>query len=287
MIARLARIALICLFIPLFAAPAFAQEKYPVGRIIALEGVTYVINGENRLKMRVDDPVYLYNTIRTGPHARALILLIDDTEIILGEDSEFVIDEYVFDPYDPEENSARFSIVRGVFQFVSGMINKRSKPDVKIETAYGSIGIRGTMFWGGKMKDRETYGVFVQEGEVEFNSDGGNVSLPAGTGTFLTGRDAAPLPANAWRPMKVSWAAQTVAFNNEARLKQIIEEEMIRNIQRRHEYRKIMWPYKEMPYGGYGDEDDPHTREFRELKQRHRDRMRLHDQRMREWQRND
>ena len=41
---------------------------------------------------------------------------------------------YIFDPDNLSDNMGRFSILKGVFIFTSGLLTKASRPDVKIET---------------------------------------------------------------------------------------------------------------------------------------------------------
>lgn len=174
---------------------AFAQAPQPIGSVVETEGSVTFSGANGTSAARPQDNIYPYATIKTGPQSRALILLIDDTEITLGENAELTLDEYVFDPGDPQENKGRFSFLRGAFVYVSGMLAKRSPPDVTLKTSYGSIGIRGTTVWGGPVDDG--FGVFVENGEVLFNGESGSVRVPQGAGTFLK-RGLAPRPANAW-----------------------------------------------------------------------------------------
>lgn len=273
-----ARLVLFVLpFLLLSILPAAAQQAYPIGRIVALEGEASF----GTAPAHVEDPVYMYNTITTGQDSKVLVLLIDDTQLTLGENSELTFDEFVFDPYDAEENKARVSVARGAFKWVSGMISKRKEPDVKINTAYGAIGIRGTIIWGGRTEGG--YGVFVQEGEALVQAlIGDGVAVPAGTGTIIPDKQAAPRPANVWKPARIDDALRTVTFRDKGRAIAMVQNQMLRNIERRHEYRKIMWPYKPQRWSPPSDIEDTRSRDFREQPQRHEQRMREHDQRMRD-----
>ena len=116
-------------FCILFCLPAQAQqsrEHYPIGQIVQMEGKAWYISPDKRKKtLRVDDPIYLNSVVETAPGAKLLILFIDDTQLTLGENTNLVIDEYIFDPYDAEENEAAFDIMKGTFHMLSGMIGKR------------------------------------------------------------------------------------------------------------------------------------------------------------------
>jgi hypothetical protein len=259
----------IALFI--LVIPAAAQDKFPIGTVIAARGeVRY---GSNGPRMQEEDPVFMHTKVFTGDESRALILLIDDTEISLGSNSEFTIDKFVFDPYDAEENKARFGFARGVFQYISGMISDGSEPEVEIETPYGSIGIRGTVVWGGNIgKD---YGIYVREGKVVFSTDREMVFLSSGTGIFIDRDTARKGAVNAWPRRKLETAKQKIAFPDQERMVRKIEKEMVRNIAKRHEYRKIMWPYKENPGMDYIPEGEtPYSEEFLQLQKSGSDRIR-------------
>ncbi|NCC21323.1 MAG: hypothetical protein EOM26_02545 [Alphaproteobacteria bacterium] len=270
--------ALIFFVIVFVSGPAVAQDHYPVGKVVAIQG--HAALGEG-LKLKPGDSIFMYNTVQTGPGSRLVLLLIDDTEISLGANSQMEINEFVFDPYDSNENRASFGFARGVFQFVSGMISKREEPDVELLTPQGSIGIRGTVVWGGEIDEK--YGVYVAQGKVLFQLPETDVFLPTGTGVLVDPRTGAPGATNAWSPSKLEQALAMVRLQDQKALKQRVEQEMAKNIERRHEYRKIMWPYKEIPYMPPGDPGAfPYSDEFLQQKELHQQRMRHHDERMRD-----
>lgn len=263
---------------------AFAQAPQPIGTLAAVEGqVTFSgTSSAGGAVAKAQDPVYPYTTVRTGSGARALILLIDDTEITLGEDSEVTLDEFVFDPGDAQENKGKFSFGRGAFVYVSGMLADRDPPDVTLQTAYGSIGIRGTTVWGGPVEDG--FGVFVEKGRILFRGDQGDVHVPQGAGTFLR-RGAPPRAANAWPDVKISAMKQRLAF---AQGREVVDrkvrDQMLRNVERRDAYRKIVWPYKPKEWRAPLDprRGAPFTKDFRQQDMRHRQRLQQHDRQLRD-----
>lgn len=276
----LVRFLFLALAFCLAAPAAFAQSKQPVGTIVRTEGDVRFTGENGSVTAHEQDSVYPYSTIKTGPDARALVLFIDDTEMTLGENAELTIDKYVFDPGDATENQGRYSVLRGAFLYVSGMLSHRENPDVKIKTAYGSIGIRGTAVWGGPVK--EGYGIFVQEGDILFSGENGSLDLPQGTGTIIT-NGKPPAPANAWTQEKIQDLREELAFSVPPdEIDQEIENEMLRNIERRQEYRKIVWPYKPQGWEETPDPGNPAmSKEFRQMNEKHRKRLRLHDERLR------
>lgn len=262
---RLFLAAIILVFITL---PARAQDTgyYPVGRILALEGSAWFTTGGNKKTVHVEDPVYMHATLTTNAGGKVLIVFIDDTQLTLAENSELTIDEFIFDPYDAEENEAEFSLPKGAFHWLSGMISKRERPNVKITTGIGSIGIRGTKFWAGEIEGG--YGVFTEEGKVTFEGAWGTAEIPAGESVFI-GRDAPASQNRAfWNSARRDRAIARVTFSSRAGLDDKIRQRLRDNIRERHDWRGRAFPYKPgMDTPVYKPEGDEFfTDEFNEMR---------------------
>ncbi|MBT3400257.1 MAG: FecR domain-containing protein [Rhodospirillaceae bacterium] len=96
--------------------------------------------GEN---VRSGDPVFLGDTIETGPDSGLQIMLMDETIFTIGPDAALIIDEFV---YDPETSAGKVtaSVLKGAFRFVSGRVAKDEPRNMNVKTPVGTIGIRGT-----------------------------------------------------------------------------------------------------------------------------------------------
>lgn len=204
-----------------FALPALANKNaYPIGELIALEGKAFYVGGNSKAQLNIGDPIYFNSTIETGKDAKALILFIDDTQITLAEETVMTMDEYIFDPYDLRENKADFNFLKGAFLWTSGMITAKDPPNVRLDTARGSIGIRGTTVWGG---DTEAgYGVFVADGAVNFTGDWGGVDIPAGKGFILSDTNLAQdlKEPNNWQKPVLDKALKAITFSSPLAQKQ-------------------------------------------------------------------
>lgn len=251
---------------------AYATNKaqYPIGEIVALEGDAYSIGDNGRLGLRQGDPIYFQTQIETGPDARAMIIFIDDTEVTIGGDASLMIDEYMFDPYDAQENKAEFSFMKGAFLWTSGMIAKKDEPDVTLNTPKGSIGIRGTTVWGGLMDDG--YGVFVSDGLVNFAGTWGSAQIPKDKGVFI-GKDAMLGEApESWKETTLGTAFDKVKFRglDKETLRRKIKMMQKANIKKRHDYRGRMFPYKENPFRKKlkGEDDNFFSDEFEDMRNR-------------------
>lgn len=205
----------LCIFInPLYAQEGETPMAATVGKVIVMEGSASIKHPSEASAAEVypDMDVHMNDTIETMENSKLIVLFNDNSEITLSEDASLTIDEYIFDPKNTVENAARFSILDGAFLLRSGFVSKVDDPDVVINTPRGSIGIRGTVVWGGPVNEK--YGVLVQEGLVEVQNTGGKTKVAAGEGTFMTSPSDKPTKPKAWADETVQNAAAMITLNN-------------------------------------------------------------------------
>lgn len=207
----------IALFALVFtAAPAKAQEI--IGVIAEIENTAAILpagspEGTEPTAAQIGQEIHLNDTVITGEDSRAHLLLIDDTEVTLGNNASFLVDEYVFSEETATTNRAKFNILRGPFLFVSGLITKNEDPNVTINTTYGAIGIRGTTVWGGILDDGD-YSVFLLDGEITYQTKRGRVKLTPGQGTSAYSERAIPTRAKIWGQPKIDAAVATITLSD-------------------------------------------------------------------------
>lgn len=143
----------------------------------------------------------------TGPGSIAELRLRDGSLITVGKDSEFVIRDYRI--FRDRPNQALFDLTRGAFRSITGFITKRSHR-YEVRTPVGTIGVRGTDFWGGFGLTAGGLDVIMLEGKgVYVDTPAGRVELDkAGLGTtVVNGRAQAPV---AWGQDKIGRAVATI-----------------------------------------------------------------------------
>ncbi len=205
------------------AITSTTAETVAVGTLIGREGnVAVMTPGGEAHPLSNNAPIHMHDVIETGPQSRALIVLIDNTEITLGENAQLTIDEYIFAEDNAAANKARYSILRGAFLYASGLVAKKDVPDVSVNTPYANIGIRGTSFWGGEIDG--AYGVLVTDGQVSVQSGRGRISVDKGTGTSLAAKTDVPTRAIAWEQEKVDRAVATITMKDNEALRTRITE---------------------------------------------------------------
>ncbi len=186
---------------------AQAMQGEPIGIVtVAIKDVFVKHHGSNEEeKVAIYSDVYQGDTFITKDEESFVqVDFIDKTNITMnGVDSTLTIDEYVFDPKNIEDGKAKFSVLKGSFEFVGGLIDKGAGENVQIDLDFGSIGIRGTKIRR-SMKDAECW-IFLEDGEIRVFNDGGEVFLKPGDGTRMGAKTKAPTPAKPWSVENIEW----------------------------------------------------------------------------------
>ncbi|TVR80903.1 MAG: hypothetical protein EA405_09585 [Rhodospirillales bacterium] len=118
----------------------------PIGTVDSLQGAATSTRVDGSVvTLDVGDPVFADDLVSTAADSAIGIVFVDGTVVSLGGSSRIVLDELVYDP-GGASGALTFSVVEGVFVFVSGAVAKTGPDAMVIETPVASIGIRGTVF---------------------------------------------------------------------------------------------------------------------------------------------
>jgi hypothetical protein len=129
----------------LIPVPATASCDDPcVGHVQQVEGQVQIKRGGSLITLKAGDQINLNDQIITGVNSYALVAFKDDTQITLAEKTSIVVDSFVYDPNS--HSGAVMSWAEGAFQYVSGLLVNKKELDRRIETSFGTLGIRGTEF---------------------------------------------------------------------------------------------------------------------------------------------
>ena len=123
------------------ASEKVSIEKQLVGIVGATSGV---IKTETR-ELKPGDKIYLNETIFAGTGSGTQILLLDQSTFTIGEDSEVVMDTFVFDP-STNDGKIVASVKQGSLKVISGLISKNNPDNLTVEVPEGTLGSRGTEF---------------------------------------------------------------------------------------------------------------------------------------------
>ena len=152
----------------------------PIGVAANVTGDVY---GDSlNARMRAGEHLRFGQRVQTGIQSAVDLMFIDETQVLLGERSEIIIDSFVFDPPPDSTVTWDMKALSGVLRFVSG----GAKMNVNIATQITNIGIRGTAF-DLKAGVHETE-IAVYEGAVAVTVDAGEVLVRAGE-VYAVGAD--------------------------------------------------------------------------------------------------
>jgi len=200
-----------------FAFPALAQTGADmselIGHVSRVQNDASVARNGHETDLLSDAPLHLDDTVMTAADARLEITFVDGTTLTLGEKASITLDSYVYTPTQAG-NQLAVSVVQGAFYFVSGQMGKQADRDMSVRTAYATIGIRGTTFWGGPLDN--PLDVLLLDGKVEVQTPGGAVVLDQpGKGTTIKAPGQKPTPPTSWAEDKRQRAFATITFKRQ------------------------------------------------------------------------
>lgn len=155
--------------------------------------------------------VRFMDTIVTGADSRAEMVLIDDSVVTVGDNTELTIDEMVFEP--GKRSVGLLTLTKGVFRMVSGNVNKVVGGKLTLRTPIATIGVRGTDFWGLQEKNKLTMAL-IDNGVIEITgADGVTITLdtPLQAVVIERGQPTPTTPINL-TVEQLNEAAKTVQF---------------------------------------------------------------------------
>jgi len=129
-------------------------------------------------------------TIDTG-NGRAQLRYTDGSQVSLTPSTQFRIDDYRFSGKNDGEEKAFFSLLKGGFRTITGLIGKNNKDAYKLSTSTATIGIRGTEF----LVVASDNGVTISAGEglVQVCNAGGCIILASGEAATVTDKEGKPV----------------------------------------------------------------------------------------------
>jgi len=135
------RIAMAALLLSL-AGLAHAAE--PVGTVLTVKGVvTAERAGGEAVFLDTESAVHEGDTIISAEKSFAVISFIDDSRVVVRQESELLIEGYRF---DEDERSSVLNLLKGGIRAVTGTIARENPDNYKLETPVASLGVRGTSY---------------------------------------------------------------------------------------------------------------------------------------------
>ena len=116
-----------------------------IGNITELKGNTRVVR-DKPYESVIDFSLNSMDRLETAA-GRMGVTFQDDTTIRLTENSNVIIDDFVYNPNQVEKSAMALNFIKGTGRFISSKTKKRMpKDNIKIRTHAAVVGIRGTDF---------------------------------------------------------------------------------------------------------------------------------------------
>lgn len=198
-----------CGFVYFYAQGVYAD---PVGYVVASVGQTHALRAGSLQPLQRSAALQQGDELRTGANSRLVARLQDGSVLTLGADTRLLLNRWQFQE-GAQNNRGLFSLVSGVFRMVTGAITQQKNPDLNINTPMGSIGVRGTDFWGGYL-DADALDVILLSGEhkIEISNTLGKVLIThPGEGVTIKAGQAPSTPLK-WSAEKLQRAVQTISL---------------------------------------------------------------------------
>ena len=200
---------LVCIF-TLYNPWATASEPNEVAKTILTQKQVSADSSNGQRLLKRGDAVFANETVKTGEHARAILRFYEGTQLTLGADTAMHLANFVA---NETEKKAVLNFTQGAFRIITGSITQTDSPNFQVNTPIGTIGIRGTEFWGGNLNNDDSVDVLLINSEhtlVVSNEFGSVVLDQAGLGTTLKAGQA-PSAAKKWGAAKVQKAVNATA----------------------------------------------------------------------------
>lgn len=137
------RVGLCALAFTFLVDQASAQDGRPAGHVKVLSGAASAERTGQARSLKLGDPIFEADLLRTGPDGRIGITLKDGTRLSLGPNTDVALATFAYAPAEQ-----RFGLVlrlaRGILEYVSGRLGKLAPESIRIETPSSIVGVRGT-----------------------------------------------------------------------------------------------------------------------------------------------
>lgn len=187
------------------------------GTVTHLSGTLSVKRADGSTKLlSIKSEVQEGDTLSTEAETYARVKFIDGGEVVLRPGSQLKVEAYAYQAGKPESDNIVLGMLKGGLRAVTGLLGKRNKDKVSVNTATATIGIRGT-HWGMLFCQGDCSGVpttsggpppnglhlDVADGAIVVRNAAGQTLINTGQFGFVAGPNSLPVivPANQGIPV--------------------------------------------------------------------------------------
>ena len=180
--------ALSAAFPGMAVAQTAARIDFATGNVTASTA-----DGRSRALTRGSD-LQVGETVNTQ-QGRAQMRFTDGAFVSLQPQTEFKIENYVFEGRGSPKESAVMNLLKGGMRTITGLIGRTNRDGYRLQTATATVGIRGTGYSvsydaGGSVT------IFVAEGATTVTNLTGTAVIPGGRGVTVNDQNSQPTPSD-------------------------------------------------------------------------------------------
>lgn len=179
------------------------------GRVIMVKGKVEAVDAKGKKRLlRRGLRVYTGETLNTAAKSSLRLVMSDRSMLSLDASASMKIDNYQYKPKAPAQDKMSISVLKGSLRSLTGVIGKRSKDDVSLNTAVATMGIRGTALQIILYEDGSVGAIF-DFGSGFASNNGGRFEI--GTGKAAKVLSVTNIPFSFIPPPRGPWDAASVA----------------------------------------------------------------------------
>lgn len=183
-------------------ASLFNLAAAEAGRVLVAVGEVSAVRAGKEIPLAAGANIESGDTLRTGATSNAQVRLTDGSIVALRPQTEFRLDDYRFAGKADGGEKGFFSLVKGGFRTITGLIGKANRDNYKVTTPTAAIGIRGTDYAlvhcagdcansdGTRAKDG-LYGS-VMDGRINAANEGGGKDFGRGDAFYVADAHTPP-----------------------------------------------------------------------------------------------
>ena len=176
------------------AFPAVSQAQTAARIDFVSGGVTAsTADGRSRPLARGAD-VMVGETISTQ-EGRAQMRFSDGALVSLQPQTQFRVDNYVFEGRGTQQESAVMSLLRGGLRTITGLVGKTNRNGYRLQTATATVGIRGTEF-NVAYDAAGSVTMFIAGGAIAVTNESGTTVVPGGQSVVVASNKSTPQTSN-------------------------------------------------------------------------------------------
>jgi hypothetical protein len=215
------------LFVVAVTLPRTVQAANPAGQVTHLSGTLTAKRADGSTRVfATKSEVQEGDTLSTERETYARVKFTDGAEVVLRPGTQFKISAYAYDADKPASDSIVLNLLKGGLRSVTGLVGKRNRDAVSLQTATATVGIRGTHF-GALLCQNDCTGVptvsgspppnglhlDVADGAIVVRNAAGQQVIASGQFGFVQNADTTPVIVPPSRGIQVTVPSSIIQNN--------------------------------------------------------------------------